>query len=306
MQSESDNIYSVIDLGTNTCLLLIASLSGGNITKIFEAQEVPRIGQSLYRTGKIDYDKFSVACKIFKEYVSVSKKSGSEKILAFGTSALREASNSLEFIDYIHNETGVKIRVISGNEEAYYGYKGAVFDLPGSRYCVLDIGGGSTELSYMDNSEFVNRSFEIGSVRLHENFLSGSSVQSGIIKAKEFILEGLKGFSFGNVSCFDLAGVAGTMTTISAIKNKLNRFDERIIHKDKMSLEEIRGILNYLSGIPENEILELGEYMKGRSDIITSGALILTTVMEHFNFSEITVSSKGLRYGLLLNIADFF
>ena len=65
MPSESDNIYSVIDLGTNTCLLLIASLSGDKISKLFEAQEIPRIGQNLFRTGKIDDDKFSASGKIF-------------------------------------------------------------------------------------------------------------------------------------------------------------------------------------------------------------------------------------------------
>lgn len=305
MPSESENVYSVIDLGTNTCLLLIASLAGDKISKIFEAQEIPRIGQNVFRTGKIDDEKFSAAVKIFREFVSISKKFGTGKIFAFGTSALRTASNSKEFIDCIHRETGVQIRIISGNDEAYYGYKGAVFDMPESRYCVLDIGGGSTEFSCMINSDFINTSFEIGSVRLHENFLNGNDIQSGIIRAEEFINNKLKSFSFYNDSGYELAGVAGTMTTLSAIKNKLVRFDENVIHKDKISIGEIGTILDNLSVMNEDKITALGEYMKGRSDIILSGALILKTVMEHFNFSSVTVSTKGLRYGLLLNIADF-
>lgn len=306
MPSESDNIYSVIDLGTNTCLLLIASLSGDKISKLFEAQEIPRIGQNLFRTGKIDDDKFSASGKIFREYVSISKNYGSGKIFAFGTSALRTASNSKEFIDFIYRETGVQIRVISGNDEAYYGYRGALFDLPESRYCVLDIGGGSTEFSYMNKSKFINTSFEIGSVRLRENFLSGNDIQSGIKRAEEFIVNKLKSFSFYNERVYELAGVAGTMTTLSAIKNKLCRFDENVIHKDKISIDEIGTILDNLSVMQEDKIAALGEYMKGRSDIILSGALILRTVMEHFNFTSVIVSTKGLRYGLLLNIADFF
>jgi len=102
-----------------------------------------------------------------------------------------------------------------------------------------------------------------------------------------------------------LVGVAGTVTTLSAIKNNLTKFDEVLIHKDELTLEEVKKILQKLVSMTNEERLNLGEFMKGRSDIIICGTLILVEIMSHFNCNSIIVSTKGLRYGLMLNSADF-
>lgn len=307
MPKNSENIFSVIDLGTNTCLLLIATLEKNKLTKIFEAQKTPRIGKDLYKTGNISAEKFPEAAKIFKYYISLSEKYNSSAIIAAGTSALRDAENRNEFINFIKAETGISISVISGKEEAYYGYVGAVFDLDNSiEYAVLDIGGGSTEISMFEKGKFKSESIDIGSVRIYENFLKDGITDEKIIAAKNFIKSSIADFISENIRFKSLAGIAGTMTTLSAIKNKLKKFDEEVIHKDCISAGETEMILRNLLNMTENERLNLGEYMKGRSDIIVSGVMILTEVLNHFNFKEIIVSTKGLRYGLLLNIDDFY
>lgn len=305
MPSKSENIYSVIDLGTNTCLLLIASLKENRLTKIFEAQESPRPGKDLYKSGVIAPEKFSLVSGIFKNYSDISNKYDSEKIFAFGTSALREAKNSPEFTDFIFMETGIKIKIISGEDEAYYGYEGAVYDLTGQNYAVLDIGGGSTEISFRQDSGFVHKSFNIGSVRLHEKIFKENSGQENINKAKEFIDKILSQHSFKKDLKMKLAGIAGTLTTLSAIKNNLNEFDEDIIHQDVLNLNEITAIFNMLTNMTNDERNGIGNFMKGRSDIIVSGALILIEIMKYLKYDSVTVSTKGLRYGLLLHAADF-
>ena len=305
MRSSYNEINSVIDLGTNTCLLLIASLSGKDLKKLYEVQEIPRLGKGLYKSGNISQEKFHLVAEIFKNYTEISGKFNAKKIYAFGTSALRDANNSSEFIEFIKRETGTEIKVISGEDEAKYGFEGAVFDLPKKNYAVLDIGGGSTELSYMENGILNSESFNAGSVRLFENYFKEDFRTENLMKAKIFIHDVLSSDDFRNTNNSELVGVAGTLTTLSAIKNKLNYFDEEKIHKDRISLFEIEIIYEQLINMTNDERLSIGEFMAGRSEIIIPGILILTEIMKYKKFNSVTVSTKGLRYGLMKNIADF-
>ena len=305
MQSRDKNIYSVIDIGTNTCLLLTAILNDNILTKLYEAQEIPRLGKDLYKTGMISSESFQKVSEIFNRYISVSKEYGSERIFAFGTSAMRDAKNSTEFIDFIEKSTGIRIRIITGKEEAKYSYEGAVFDMDKNKsYAVLDIGGGSTEICFKERDEVSSVSFDIGAVRLFEQSLKKDlntedteSIKISIrrkINSKDVII--------GKRS---LVGVAGTITTLSAIRNGLKDFDENNIHKDILRISDINDIFNKLTSMTAQERLDLGSYMAGRSDVIISGTLILMELMKFLKAEEIIVSAKGLRYGLFLNISDF-
>lgn len=306
MQLKTEPVYAAIDLGTNTCLLLIASLYQNNLTKIFEAQEIPRIGKELYKTGNISPESFETISKIFKRYILISKEFEANKILAFGTSAVREAKNNSEFITYIEKETGIKIRIITGEEEARYSFEGAVFDMyTGSNYEVIDIGGGSTELSFIENKKLCSISLNIGAVRLWENFFKENFSNENILKAQSFVREALSKSNFSKPENRDLIGVAGTVTTLSAIKNRLYKFSEDKIHKDVLKIEDIENIFQKLIGMSNAERLKLGPFMEGRSDIIIGGTLILIEVMKFYEFQSVIVSTKGLRYGLIINFADF-
>lgn len=305
MQLRDNKIFSVIDIGTNTCLLLIASLKDKKLTKLFETQKIPRLGKNLYKTGKISEEAFHNTSAIIKNYISISEKYNSRKIFAFGTSALREAKNSSEFIKFVESETGVEIKVINGEAEAKYSYDGAVFDFDKRKeYAVIDIGGGSTEICFSDSGKIISKSIDVGSVRLYEEFFEGNFNKQNIEGAGKFINANLHDLDF-KLKDKVLLGVAGTMTTLSAIKNNLKEFKEEIIHKETMTLDEIKNTLVKLISMTENERMEIGSYMEGRSDIIICGALILKGVMEYFILNKVIVSAKGLRYGLLLNLHDF-
>lgn len=305
MQSK-DNIISIIDIGTNTCLLLIAHLKEKNLIKLFEAQETPRLGNDLYKTGYISKKTFPKALTVIKNYIDISEKYNAQKILAFGTSALREANNSSEFIEFIKRETDIKIKILSEELEAKYGYEGAIFDFDKTNeYSVVDIGGGSTEISFKQNSKLNSMSLKIGSVRLYEKFFHTSFDEVNINQAIEFIQKDLEKLEF-DIKDKVLIGVAGTMTTLSAIKNHLIDFKEEKIHKDKLTLSDIECIFNQLKSMSEKERLNIGSFMIGRSDIIICGTLILLSIMNHFKIDLIVVSTKGLRYGLMLNVDDFF
>ncbi|MEO8208970.1 MAG: Ppx/GppA family phosphatase [bacterium] len=306
MQSKDSKVYSVIDIGTNTCLLLIARLTEKNLTKLFEAQEIPRLGRDLYRTGLISKEAFQSVLEIMREYISISKKYDAEKVFSFGTSAMRDARNSSELIDFINLQTGIEIKILTGEEEAKYGYEGATFDFKkGVQYAVLDIGGGSTEISFRKDQNIVSVSIDIGSVRIYEMFFKGIFNPANIENARIFVIENLCKTDYV-INNQLLIGVAGTLTTLSAIKNNLKEFDERVIHKDVLTFDEVNNIFRKLISMSESERLASGSFMKGRSDVIVSGTLILIEIMNYFQIDSVNVSTKGLRYGLLLNIPDFY
>ncbi|MBV6477404.1 MAG: Exopolyphosphatase 2 [Ignavibacteria bacterium] len=306
MQSKCENVKSVIDLGTNTCLLLVASVNNKSLNVLLEAQKIPRIGKNLYRSGLISSESFNEAADIFREYISMSNALNASEIHAFGTSALRDAFNGKDFIEFIKTNTGIEIKIISGIKEAQYAFEGALFDIGNpDDYSVLDIGGGSSELSFMCEEKITSFSFLLGSVRLKEMFFEHDNSRANFDQAAEYIGKILRDTDFKITENKKLAGVAGTITTLSAIKNKLTNFDAKIIHKDIIAFDEVIQLFDLLARMTIEERMNLGSYMKGRGDIILPGVLILREIMKYYNYKDITVSVKGLRYGLMLNLTDF-
>lgn len=304
MQSKGNNTYSVIDLGTNTCLLLVARFVSGKLTPLYEAIESPRIGKGIYDTRIISDDAFVKVRQIFDEYRDISLDLGAGDIRAFGTSALREAGNRDDFISRIEEATGIRISVISGKVEAECAYTGATYDLPKGEYAVIDIGGGSTEISFMQDGELVCESSDIGSVRLTEKFFLNGHSNESLIAATEMVNRHLD-LLHQLPADRQLVGVAGTLTTLSAIRRGLTYFVPELVHGDSIPFAEVAQITDKLSSMSDSERLSLGNFMKGRSDIITAGALILREYMKRLGTDAIKVSARGLRYGLLLRIVDF-
>lgn len=302
MQSKSSRI-AVIDIGTNTCILLIAELMDGNLVKIFERTEFPRIGEGVDETKIISSSSIQRLNKVLKEYLRLARTYEADRIFAFATSAVRDAKNKDEFIEFFRKKHDLRIEIFDGFTEAKFGYFGAVFDFNDGNsedYTILDIGGGSTESSYMDDGKFFSKSIDIGSVRITEKFFKNGIENKSIELAKNFISEKFLVINFLNLENRELIGVAGTMTTLSALNQNLRTFDENKVHKSILTINDVDILFNRLSRMNEQQILELGDFMRGRADIITAGTLILFEFMNYFGFEEVTVSSKGLRYGVFL------
>jgi exopolyphosphatase/guanosine-5'-triphosphate,3'-diphosphate pyrophosphatase len=302
MELKSSRI-AVIDIGTNTCLLLIAELDNGRLNVVYEAQEAPRMGEGVSASGVISKASMQRVLKVLKSYVKLSNKNTVDRIFAFGTSALRDAQNKGDVVEYFKNKAEVDVQILSGAAEAKFGYYGALFDMEeGPDYAVLDIGGGSTEISYFSKGQFFNKSFDIGSVRMKEKFFKNGFDAKNLKDAKEFAESSFKQIKFTDLLDKKLVGVAGTLTTLSALKHGLTEFDEKKIHKDTLTVDDVEKLFMGLAKMSVPEIQSIGGIMKGRADIITPGALILLDFMKYFGFDEVTVSSKGLRYGVFLYI----
>jgi exopolyphosphatase/guanosine-5'-triphosphate,3'-diphosphate pyrophosphatase len=312
---------AIVDIGTNTMLLLIADASPDDysIKTLADIQRIPRLGKGIDTDRNISNETITKACLVLKEYKEIISLNGAEKIIATATSFLRDSGNKNEFIKTIKKETGIKVELLSGSEEARWTFAGGIYDkLAGAsgkkKICTIDIGGGSTEISLakmpkkhhpddiyrVANENIKSKSFDFGSVRILERYFKNQPPdKKDISSASDFIKSEFNKIDF-DFSDTILIGLAGTITTLSAMKLKLTKFECDKVNNTKLTLDEITGLFNVISSKTTSDLLKMGDYMEGRSDIILSGVLILRSFMELFGFNELTVSTKGLRYGILL------
>lgn len=309
-----------IDIGTNTILMLIAETGKDvEVKTLLDIQRVPRLGKGVDKNRNILPESIQKAIDILNDYKEISSSDyGSQSITATATSFIRDSNNKDEFITAVKNATGIQIEILSGDDEAKWTFTGGIYDKTGShenRITTIDIGGGSTEITtaflskeiainkQFDSIPLTGKSLNIGSVRINEKFLSHHPpAYEDIAEAEKFINEHLGYIDF-NISGSELIGVAGTITTLGAIKLKLNKFEADKVDNLNITIDEIENILSSLIPLSLEELYTMGDYMTGRADIVIPGILILKCFMVKFGFKNIKVSTKGLRYGIFIREA---
>jgi exopolyphosphatase/guanosine-5'-triphosphate,3'-diphosphate pyrophosphatase len=295
---------SVIDIGTNTILMVTAAVEpDGSIVVLGDEHEIARLGKGVDAARMITPETFDRVAEYLNRYVEVATSLGSERIIAFGTSALRDARNNGEFIAAMYARTGLTIRILSGEDEARQTYLGAFFGmhLRAHRRGVLDIGGGSTEIAYGDSRRVEKSiSLDIGAVRVTERFLKGLPAEKKRIdEAREFVRGEL-------AACFDIpektlvVGVAGTVTTLGAISIGQSDFKAEELNRVRLGGESIAEMAERLPGLTLDQVIAIPGVHPGRADVLPAGAIILDEFMKRQRLKEIVVSTRGVRYGVLM------
>ncbi len=296
---------SSIDIGTNTILLLVAETDNNRITGIIhDEQVIARLGKGVDEHRFINQETFLRAADFLRSYRDTSTKLQSEKIIAVGTSALRDASNKKEFSDFILRTVGIPIEILSGNDEAEWTCRGAVVGIGAlpEIFTVLDIGGGSTEIIAAMQSQILNTvSLDIGCVRITERFLRTSPpTLQQIVETREFIRKNLEPIDFVRTGLSYAVGVAGTITTLAAMKLQLAQYDPKKVHGYELHYDDILQSFDRLKGKTADAIKTIPQISAGRADIILAGVIILLEFMQAAGLEKITVSDRGLRYGIVL------
>ena len=243
-----------IDIGTNSCRLLIAEVQRNNENIIFKKEiykdlEIVKLGEDVNMNKFLKEEAIERTLRCLKKYKEIIDKYSIEEknIIYFATSATRDANNRDYFIKKVFDETKIKINCISGNEEAYINFKGVISSFDKNfkeNILVFDIGGGSTEFT-LGNIDGIKkkRSLNIGSVRITEKFFLNNEVynycEENRIKAKEWVKENLKGLKDFKDTNFTLIGVAGTTTTQVSVREKMEIYDSEKIHLSSLTSKEI-------------------------------------------------------------------
>jgi exopolyphosphatase / guanosine-5'-triphosphate,3'-diphosphate pyrophosphatase len=299
---------AVIDIGTNTVLLLVARVSKtGGIQPLVYEQRVPRLGRGVDSSGKLDTGAMERVITVLNEYRTLIAPHTPAATAICGTSAVRDAANSAEFSRRIEKETGFRLEVLGGEEEALWTYRGGVSGVPGpGRYTVIDVGGGSTEIITGNRKDVEDRiSLDIGSVRLTERCLRHDPPTDGeleiAIELTENEIARASRFPFAGST---LVGVAGTATSLAVLAQGSKTFDVASVTNYRLTREMVESLFRTLRVMPSSSIRELSAAMEGRSDVITAGTLIVREIMAHFKFDSMIVSERGVRYGIAIREAE--
>ncbi len=295
---------AAIDIGTNTVLLLVASVDdAGRITPLVYEQRIPRLGKGVDASRNLQQEAMERAVDVLQEYRKLVAGFAVEAVVVCGTSAVRDAANRDDLAARIKAHTDWDLEVLGGEEEALCTYRGAISGVPGAdRATVVDIGGGSTEIIVGDQRTIKQKiSLDVGSVRLTERVLRHDPPTHGELESAIGVVEN----EIARAGRFEFAGsrliaVAGTATSLAVLAQGIQEFEVRAVTNYRMTADSINHLFRTLRGMPSGMILDLSPVMAGRADVIVAGSLILREVMAHFGFNEVTVSERGVRYGLVL------
>jgi exopolyphosphatase/guanosine-5'-triphosphate,3'-diphosphate pyrophosphatase len=298
---------TAIDIGTNTILMLIADVAAnGRLDTVRDEQVIARLGKGVDAHRRITPETAKRVLEYLRGYRSIAADFRTDKMIVCGTSALRDSANTSEFIQFIRDELDLEIEILSGQEEAELTYRGAVSEFlePGHQqpFAVLDIGGGSTELTFgTGESVTASSSIDLGSVRLTERILQSSPPSTPALnQALSEVRMWISTFPAPRPH-HRLIGVAGTATTLAAVDLQLGTFDASRVSGRSLSAPAVERIFGQLRSLTVEEIVQsYPQIQSGRADILLAGTMILKEAMKKFAVDSITVSARGLRYGMVL------
>lgn len=292
----------IIDLGSNTTRLIVMAYQPHLSFKLIdEVSETVRLAEGVGDDRMLQPESMHRAIESLKMFHSFCKASGVQQIVPVATSALREAANQAEFLHLLQQETDLQLRILSGEEEAYYGYLGAVNSLPFTDGVIIDIGGGSTEVTAVRGRAFSTASSQqAGIVRFTEHYVHSDPISKKDFRALERgaadIFEDLDWVKTGAGPM--LIGLGGTVRNLARIDQKRRNYPLDRMHGyvfTHQALEEIVDLLRH-SDIREREAIP--GLNRDRADVILAGAVILYQLMQQGDFAELMVSGQGLREGL--------
>ncbi|MDG6997514.1 MAG: Ppx/GppA family phosphatase [Nitrososphaerota archaeon] len=300
---------SVIDLGFNSLKLVTYDVKQDSSFTVFDQKSIPaRLGEGLSQTGFLGTTPIQRALDGLRFFREVNEFNGVKHTIPVATSAVREAANSEEFLKKVLSETGFKFRVLSGREEALYSYTGAARSLGQSNILFFDIGGGSLEFVY--SREYKVRkilSLPLGGLRLTQMYGdSGSSFkQKDWERMEDRVFELLpSAHELGLARETMLVGVGGNLRALARWDQELRDYPLNKLHNYSMKRQAVSLMTRELSKLSAREIADVGVIGKDRAETLAAGALVIEFIMRKLGFAKLTVSTHGLRDGVLSSFLD--
>ncbi len=305
---------AAIDCGTNSLRLLIADIdpAKGELSELHRRMEIVRLGQGVDATGRLASDALARTFAMLEEYAATIGGFGASATRLVATSATRDASNAGEFAAGVRRILGVDPEVVTGAEEARLSFSGATAEFtPGSGhpeppFLVTDIGGGSTEFVLEQPAGLDVTSVNIGCVRLTERHLHADPPTAQQIAAATADVDAALAMISSTMpvtSAHTLVGLAGSVTTLTAVALDLPAYDPLRVHHARISADRVHEVTVSLLSQSHAERSRIGAIHPGRVDVIGAGALILDRIMTTFGFAEVIASEHDILDGIAWSMA---
>jgi exopolyphosphatase / guanosine-5'-triphosphate,3'-diphosphate pyrophosphatase len=284
----------VVDLGTNSTRLLVADVDGEHVEEVARRTTITRLGEGVDERRKLLPLPVARVRNVLSEYRRELEQLGAERVLAIGTSAVRDAENGEAFLGEIEWSYGFASRLLSGEEEADLTRRGvANGQALGEKTLVLDVGGGSTELITARR----RTSVDVGSVRLTERYLrSDPPTHEEVEAATEAVRAVLP-----PLDPRDAIGVAGTVTTLAALE--LEAYDPQRVHGYLLARDAVATQMERLASLPLAERRELPGLEPERAPVIVGGAIVVREVLDRYGLDVLEASERDLLHGAALEAA---
>lgn len=303
MEQRQTNRVAVIDLGSNTCRLVVMQAIAGYAYRLEDQiREVVRLRQGMTEAG-LSREAQERAMSTLRLFARYCESAGVDVVIATATSAVREAANQVTFVERVRLETGITLRVLSGEEEAYYGVIGVLNEMQLTDGYVIDIGGGSAQLSEVRGRRFHRgHALTLGALALTERFISHDPVKSREVKALsaeiDHQLDTLKWLKPRHG--YQLAGLGGTIRNLAQMQMARNATPLDSLAGMRLTRAGLDESIDLLKTLPLKKRQKLAGLNSDRADIILPGALVLEAVMKRLQLDEVAISISGLREGLFL------
>lgn len=303
---------ALIDVGSNSIHMIVAEIQSDFSSKVIDRHKnVTRLGDDTFKTGQLSADAIARGTEVMKSFIALARNRGVSRIEAVATSAVREASNGGELIEAVERQTGVRIRVVTGQEEARLIYLGVrqSMDFGDRTLLIADLGGGSVELIVGNRRELVSSlSLKLGALRLNDLYLKSTrSASDGLEQLEQAVEAHLKKASprLKNAGFQEFVGTSGMVGNLAEImhQQKTGRPLPQL-NLARFSYEDVIAVEKLLAGTPLSRRSEIPGLDASRADVLLPSCIVLRRLMARLNIAELTVSDKAIRDGLLYDFME--
>jgi exopolyphosphatase / guanosine-5'-triphosphate,3'-diphosphate pyrophosphatase len=301
--------FAAVDIGSNSVRLKIARLTRGKLRSIHEDREVTRLGEGVFRSGFLTPESMAETVKVLRRFHRATQQVVTDPVRVVATAALRDARNSLAFLEWVRSATGWKVEIISGLEEARLIHLGLVSNLrvDSSPALMMDLGGGSCELTVSSRGQIRDTvSVPLGAVRLSDEFLRHDPPRKGEIKR----LQGFVAREVNRVAARVIAArvksviaTSGTAAALASAASRLRKSKSNGAQRAIVSAAEMTRIAKQLARLPVEERRQIEGIGPRRAEIIIAGAIVYHELLARLELKGFRYSPLGLRDGLLAQMA---
>ncbi|AHY45588.1 Ppx/GppA phosphatase family [Rubrobacter radiotolerans] len=287
---------SVIDVGSNTIHLLVGEVTDGGVLPVTGEKVSARLGSGVEKTGSIEPERLELAARAISLFARIAAMNGAPEPAILATSAVRDAKNGEELVARVEKETGLSMRLISGEEEAVLGFRGAVSavgDPWEGPALVVDLGGGSAQfiLGEAQAGPLMQTSLPLGTNRTTERFVANDPPKKKELKAlDEHVKKTIPEWNI--VDSVPVVAVGGSARAILKITS------------DPLTVERLRRLADELREVRSAEVARDYGLAPERARVLPAAATTLAAVLEHFGKEELSVVRGGIREGTLISLSE--
>lgn len=298
---------AIIDLGSNSARLVIANIMpGGYFMVIDELKEPVRLAQDMEIDGFLRPLRIQQTIKTLKTFRTLYESHGVSKVFAYATAAVRRAKNQKSFIDEVQSSCGIKLQVLSQEEEATFVYQGVINSMEVPKGLIVDIGGGSVKMIYYNRRVMIAQdTLPFGAVTLSEKFARHGTPEECQSAITAYVTEHLERLEW--LKNLDpetqLIGVGGSLRNLGKISRKLKKYPLDMAHNYHIPFTEFETIYDTIKPLAPEKLMRIKGLSSARADIFPAALSVVEAIKNYTDFNEIIIGGAGLREGAMFRYA---